>query len=52
MLGERNVDIRNDETKSMQITKNVTLMEEALRHAKMKGLKKIVDQINYSRFHN
>ena len=37
---ERNLEIRNDQTKNVQITKNETLMDEVLRHVKMKGLKK------------
>ena len=37
---ERNLEIRNDQTKNVQITKNETLMDEVLRYVKMKGLKK------------
>ena len=36
ILSEIELEIRNYETKSAQITKNVTLMDEALRHVKMK----------------
>ena len=40
MLSERQFKVRNYESKSAQITKNVPLMDEELRHVKMKGLKK------------
>ena len=37
---------------SSKITRNETLMDESLRHMKMKGLKnEILDQINHVRFH-
>ena len=39
VLSEMKLEIRIDGTKGTQIIKNVTLMEEAVRHAKMKGLK-------------
>ena len=37
---------------SSKITRNGALMDESLRHMKMKGLKnEILDQINHVRFH-
>ena len=39
MLSERQLEIRNDEIMSAKITRNATLIDEALRHVKRKGLK-------------
>jgi len=51
LLTERNLTIRNDESR-VKFTKNVTMMDEAVRHAKMNGLgEECVDQINHVRLH-
>ena len=47
MIRERNLEIRNQK-KEKKIIRNVTIIDEALRHAKSEGLKnEIVDQINH-----
>ena len=52
MLNKRKLEIRNYKTKSAQINKNATLMDESLRHVKIKGLKtEILDQNNYVILH-
>ena len=52
ILNERKLKIKTDGAKSTQISKNETLIEEALTYANMKGLKKeTVDQINHFRLH-
>ena len=51
MLSQRKLEIRKYITNSARMTKNVTLMDEALRNVKIKGLKRILDQIKHVTLH-
>ena len=51
LLNERNLKIRNNSSR-VKFTKNVNMMDEEVRHAKMNGLgEECVDQMNQVRLH-